>query len=388
MKILFISEGALYRQEDDRPPEKVESPFALEAGERADARVKKNAWKGQGREDQGVYSAGVVWGKQAMNRESNHALFRAVAASEKPGIVYYLMSMSASSGLFRLDLATGEELRIFHRQDFDGCALGCDRRTGKIILSSRNEEGLGKLEGYDVETRRRRPLTAGDGHDSNPCLDPRDPETVYFQSAGVARNEQGEIAAIGAAGVHRLDLKSGEMTTVIEETDRDFLSPKVDTAGNLWYIRRPHREQGHVSFAQRLKAWILFPVNLAAGIYGFLDTFTKIFAKRSLRPAGAAQDLEVRRSRYAQFQELAVSLEKVRQIDGEIDDSVQIVPATWELIRRTADGSESVVADHVVAFDFGPEGELVYSDGLRVWLHGQPRKRLVKGRIIQSVAVV
>jgi hypothetical protein len=46
-----------------------------------------------------------------------------------------------------------------------------------------------------------------------------------------------------------------------------------------------------------------------------------------------------------------------------------------------------VIAKHVVSYDLGPGGEVLYSDGLRIWQAGPTPQKLVYGKIIQSVAI-
>lgn len=386
MRFVFLSEGNLFVQTDGAEPVEIESSFARESVDRATARTKRNAWKGQGAE--GMFGAPVVWGRQAQRPDSDHPVFRGVVRGPADDELLYSLAMSASSGLFRYNLATKEEQRLFHRQDFDSCGLSCHRPSGQVVLGTRNEDRLGKLEFYDEASRRRQRLTDGDGHDSNPTHDPQQPHVVYFQSAGVARNEQGDIVALGPVAIHRLDTLSGAMETPLEDEQWDYLQPKVDAQGALHFIRRPYASREQLPLGQQIKAFVLLPFHLAGAIFGFLDAFTRMFGKRSLRPAGAGRELPVARSRYATFHDTTIALEKVLDRRGEVDDSVQLVPATWELVRRAPDGSETVLANHVVSYDLGPNGEVIYSDGLRIWQAGSPRRKLFQGKVVQSVVLV
>jgi hypothetical protein len=385
MRFVFLSEGDLFLKEDGQEPVEIESHFAREALERATSRSDRQAWKGQGREE-GMFNAQTVWGRQAARSERDHPVVRTVARGPEANELLYTLAMSASSGLFRYNLATREEYRLFHRHDFDGCGLSCHRPAKQVVLSSRNQDHLGKLELYDEATRRRQQMTDGDGHDSNPSHDPRSPDTIYFQSSGVARNEQGVIVALGPAAIHQLNRATGAMTTLLEDDQWDYLQPRMDANGALHFIRRPY-DRHELSTLHTVKAFVLLPFHIGAAIFGFMDAFSRMFAKRSLRPAGAGKEIPLSRSRFATFQDTTIALEKVLDKTGRLDDSVQLVPATWELVRRDASGQETVLAKHVVAFDLGPDGELVYSDGLRVWQAGASPRKVFQGKIIQSVVV-
>ena len=387
MRFVFISEGNLFLKEGARDAVEIESPFAREAIERATSRSNRQAWKGQGRDEGSPFSAQAVWGKQTQRGETDHPVMRSVARGAGSDELLYALAMSASSGLFRYNLGTKEEYRLFHRQDFEACGISCDRTSGQIVFSSRNAERLGKLGFVEETSRRRNQLTDGDGHDSNPFHDPVSQNTVYFQTAGVARDERGEIAALGPVSIQRLDQTSGAMDTVLESEHYDYLQPKTDAQGVLYYIRRPFAARDSLPFFQQLKAFFLLPFHLFAAIFGFLDAFSRMFGKRSLRPAGSGQEIPVQRSRYATFHDTTIGLEKILKHGSKIDDRVQLVPATWELMRQTPSGDESVVAKHVVSFDLGPEGEVIYSDGLRVWQVGATNVKLHSGHIVQSVVI-
>jgi len=388
MRFVFLSEGNLFVKDEGKDVSEIESPFAIAAVERATTRGERQAWKNQERGGPGnPYSASAVWGRQASTASDSHPTIRHIARGAGPDELLYTLAMSASAGLFRYNLNTRDENRLFHRQDFDACGLSCDRTNGQIVVASRGKESLGKLELIDDATRRRDAITAGDGHDSHPSHDAGARGIVYFQSSGIGRNERGEIVALGPAAIHRLDQASGKMETVLEDDDFDFLQPKTDNSGALYYIRRPYSARDDLPLGQKLKAFLLMPFHLAGAIFGFLDAFSRMFGKQSLRPAGKGPGLPVAQSRYATFHETTIQLERVLNKRGKVDDSTQLVPKTWELVRRTSSGDETVIAKHVVSFDIGAAGELIYSDGLRVWLAGTSPRKLHEGHIIQSVVI-
>ncbi|HVU17350.1 MAG TPA: hypothetical protein VHD32_10510 [Candidatus Didemnitutus sp.] len=388
MRFAFLADGKLFLKEDGREAVEIESPFALEAADRAAARSERQAWKRAHDGTSGPFASRMIWGRQAGDHQDWHPVMRSLARGAQAGELLYAQAMSASAGLFRYRLETREEYRLFHRQDFDACGVSCDAASGRIIVASRSKDELGKLQRIDSADRRNDWLTAGDGHDSNPSHDSANPAVIYFQSSGVGRDERGQVAALGPAAIHRLDSASGEMTTVMEDENWDFLLPKSDRAGALYYIRRPYRSGQTVSLGRSFKAFLTVPFTLASAAFGFLDAFSRMFGKKSLRPAGGGSDLPHQRSRFATFHDTTVELEKVLEQRDRKGDAAQLVPATWELIRRDASGDESVLAQHVVAFDLAPDGAVVYSDGLRVWSAGPPRQKLLDGHVVQSVVIV
>lgn len=389
MRFVFLADGNLYLKEGSGPAVEIESQFAQEAVDRASVRNARHAWKNEERGGPGnPYSAQTVWGRQADSMPDNHPTMRHVTRGARTDELLYVLAMSASSGLFRYNLATREEWRLFHRQDFEACGLSCDAVNGQIVVSSRDKESLGKLELIDEPTRRRDRLTAGDGHDSHPSHDPAARGVVYLQSSGIARNERGEIAALGPAALCRLDQASGELSTVLEDEHWDYLLPKAGPDGSLYYIRRPYAAREDLPLGEKLKAFVLVPFHLASAVFGFLDAFSRMFGKKPLRPARNGPEVPVTQNRYATFHNTTIELERILNRRTKPGQDVQLVPKTWELVRRDRAGGEAVLAQHVVSYDLGPAGEVLYSDGLRVWLAGATPTRLHEGHIIQSVVLV
>lgn len=388
MRIAFLSEGKLFLKEPGQTTVEIESPFAREALERSSTRNQRNAWKAAGAGDENMYSARTVWGRQAMPDATGAPVFRHIARGAKPGELIYTLVMSASAGLFQINLETRDETRLFHRQDFDPCGLACHPATGEILLASRDKDDLGKLEILEGEARRRRQLTSGDGHDSHPAFDPAQPGIAVFESTGVARDEAGQIIGYGPTGLCAFDRQRGEVKSLLEDERSDYLSPRFAPDGQLHFIHRPTLAGQGLSLGARVKAFVLLPYHLAGAAFGFLDAFSRLFGKRPLRPDPAGPVLPQPRQRMATFQGLRVDLERALAKKGKATDSVQLVPRDWELLRYHTDGTVETIARHVVAFDIGPNGAIVYSDGLRIWEHGEPPRKLAEGHIIQAIAIV
>ena len=160
MRFVFLTEGNLFLKEEGKGAVEIESQFAQASVDRAATRSARQSWKGQERGGPGnPYSASTVWGRQASTATDDHPTMRHVARGPGPDELLYTLAMSASSGLFRYNLATRDEYRLFHRQDFDACGVSCDRVNGQIVVASRGKETLGKLELLDDATRRRDLIT-------------------------------------------------------------------------------------------------------------------------------------------------------------------------------------------------------------------------------------
>jgi hypothetical protein len=75
---------------------------------------------------------------------------------------------------------------------------------------------------------------------------------------------------------------------------------------------------------------------------------------------------------------------------AKADDAADLVPNSWQLVRRAANGAEEVIAKGVLAYDLAPDGSLVYSNGNAIFLRDPQGKsrRLVVESMIEQLAVV
>ncbi len=202
-------------------------------------------------------------------------------------------------------------------------------------------------------------ITQGDTQDTAPFLC-RDGRTLYYASAGYARNEAGMIVAKGPSALLKLDLRSGSLDAVYEEDSMDYLRPKVGMDGLLYFIRRPYQQPKgkRLTMADRVK-------NVGAFFKGVGRLFQFIgdpegSAKRQTRVAGQNDDSQQKRMLEG------VLVDVTRTADANTEDADHgCVPETWVLTRREADGTLTEIVKGVADYDFDGDA-LVYSDGRRI----------------------
>lgn len=211
----------------------------------------------------------------------------------------------------------------------------------------------------NVGQARYRIITQGDTQDTAPflCADGR---TLYYASAGYARNEDGVILAKGPSALLKLDLKTGALDAVYEDDATDYLRPKIGPEGALYFIRRPYEQP---------KGKRLTLVERAKNVGAFFKGVGRLFqfmgdpegtAKRQPRVAGQNDDAAQKRMLEG------VMIDVTRASDANTDDADKgCVPDSWVLMRREADGSLTEVVKGVADYDFDGDA-LVYSDGRRI----------------------
>ena len=111
------------------------------------------------------------------------------------------LSLSRSHGLFYFDRAAGSEVRLFHKDDFHPRGLFVDAER-RVHTTRTNADHSVHIMRIDDDGKNTKILTGGDCADENPYV--RDGK-LYYQSAGIGRNEQGVAIAWSPIAVHRID---------------------------------------------------------------------------------------------------------------------------------------------------------------------------------------
>jgi len=58
-----------------------------------------------------------------------------------------------------------------------------------------------------------------------------------------------------------------------------------------------------------------------------------------------------------------VDAEKALRTSRAVQGVPSLVPDSWELVSRTPNGDEQVLATNVASYDVSPDGSIVYSNG-------------------------
>jgi hypothetical protein len=72
------------------------------------------------------------------------------------------------------------------------------------------------------------------------------------------------------------------------------------------------------------------------------------------------------------------------------EETPDLVPSSWELVRRDAAGHETVLAAGVLSYDFLPDGSILYSNGSAIFQRDSSGKvsRLLRAAYIERVVAV
>jgi len=377
-QIAFVSRGRLFCRVPGEAAKQVHSPFAQASVDRVERSKQLHGWKEGTAFESSFLRRGARQGAPAVAAwQFSSAQFR------DDGKLIYFLRDGAAGGLFETDLVSGKEQRLLHRQRLNLEDL-CLRRDGARLLASQIESnGTATIVAIDIDGNNYQELTSGDTVDASPAFVPNREGAIVFESAGLARSSAGFPLARGPSSIQLLD---GELTTVVEHPRFDYLRPRVAPDGDLYYIRRPYEPPRYGLGAAIVDA-LLFPFRLLRAFFHYLNFFSLMYSRKPLTSA-TGPEVEV---------EMKDILLKGKRLDAQaalrngirVGGVPSLVPASWQLIRRNRTGAEQVVASHVVSYDIGTDGAVVFSNGFGAFhLMPNARPRLVLKHSVISELVV
>lgn len=374
--IAYIAHGKLFHCAAGEVPKEIQSAYVQAARDRLERSRELHAWK-----------EGTAFGVRAMRGgggDCGGLDIHATSAQFTPDRrVLYFLRDAHFGGLFAHDLASGSEQRLMHRQrlwledlalDADGQRLLCTHHTGN---------GLANIALMNIDGSEFREVSGGDTVDSSPAWVTGREGAIVFESSGIARSPQGHPIGHGPTSIQMLDLAKGELTPVLEDPRFDHLGPRVGRDGALYFIRRPY-EPPTQGVGQLVLDAMLLPLRLLRALFHYLNFFSLMYSRKPLTSASGPpveQDIKqlvLKRKR--------IDAERALHSGARIAGTPSLVPASWELVRRSEHGEEKVLARHVASFDLATDGSVVFSNGYGVFaLDGTQPRLLMRDKLIAQV---
>jgi hypothetical protein len=238
--------------------------------------------------------------------------------------------------------------------------LEMDRlRESDIIVAAGSEGGLDKHIAFiDMNKSECRFITEGDSVDSNPAFSRAEPDVIYYDSKGIATDAKTNISMFSHCVILRLDLSSGGIDEYVADKSYDYFKPRADASGNLYYIRRPYKEDQN----RRMSASDVFlvPPKFLKAVFGWMDIFTRRYSGEALNTAGANPAKIKQLSEEELFIEgnLLNAEKNLLENKAAGEKYPGMAPKSWVLIRRDAQGAEHIVKKGVI--DYCVYGDAVY----------------------------
>lgn len=379
MQVLFTTGEALYLAENGKTTE-LPSYRALRYKETIQQIHDNKAWKTTG---QGAQFMGTARPQENADVRL-HFGGLALYGSE----FLYTLTLDASGGLYRRDFSRTavQEGHICSGNDIRLGEIAC--RGDDVAACVLHPDGSSHIGLFHLPQSIYNEITDGDSVESSPSWS-ADGGTLYFSTCGIARGSEG--LRFSPRSIAALEVNAGRMETIAEDEKYDYLSPKADENGNLWFIRQPYSPEEGGS-GNILLDVLLFPFRLVKAVFGFLNVFSVMFGGESLRSGKQHGDVRSKQKSEKDlfFEGNIIRAEKnLKENERSGDEFAGILPRSRVLICRKPDGSEEVVAKGVLDYCLSKNG-VVWSNGshiLRKTADGKT-EHLAKARLAVRLNVV
>lgn len=378
--LAFISNGKLFYQAPGDQVRELQSPHVRNVMERMERHQQLHGWK-----DDTAFATSFTGRNRQGSAEAVGIQARSAQFIAHDRVMYFLGDHSFG-GLFEYDLALDAEKRVLHKQNLALDDLRIHPDGKRLLCSQHARNGAADIVAMDADGGNYRELTSGDTVDTAPAWVPGQETAVLFQSAGIARNREGFAIAQGPASIQMVDTGAGSLTTILENPRLDFLQPRVGANGFLYFIRRPY-ETPRYGMQHALIDTLLFPFRMLRALVHYLNFFSLMYSRKPLitasGPPGQAdlKDILIKGKR--------LDAEAALRAGAKLNGIPSLVPATWQLVCRSPDGQEQVLASHVASFDIAADGSILFSNGFAVF-HLADNSRphvLLRDRLIGDVIV-
>ncbi|MBX9685752.1 MAG: hypothetical protein K2X27_03560 [Candidatus Obscuribacterales bacterium] len=387
MKFAYIKQGKLYYSDGQQAAMQIESQYAQDVVNNALARQQKNSWK------TGGDSAAAMMARQSMGMQGGQAVkvdVSAITSGSNADELLYVVATDAVGGLFSYSLSKQKETRIFHKEQLHLSDFRRNPSKDVIACSQRAANGtatISVVQGNDISQ-----VTEGDSSDEAPSWVQNNDKQLVYQSAGIARNQQGFMMGLGPSAIMKLDLQNGTVSALLENEGYDYLSPHMTAKGELFYIKRPYEaifKRNYPLHKMALDA-LLFPFRLIRAFFDFLNFFSMAFSKKPLTTAGGPK-LEGPDEKTLLLKGKLIDAEAALKENNGSEDALRLVPSSWQLSSRDSLGKEQTLAEGVLAYDLSKDGKIVYSTGAALYecnSDGSQKKLLSLEKFVDTILIL
>ena len=382
LTIAWLAQGKIRLKQGAAPARTIESRFGQTIRERAVKAQQRHSWKTQGSEEKFLAGA-MLWGRSPRDPAAIRLTITSLCQGAAAGQVLYSLETDELCGILQLEEFGADERRLWNKNDkrIDHLHLSAN---GELACSVRHEFDTANIAVRVSEESGFSEVTEGDSVDTAPHWIPGSERQLVFQSAGVGRNREGHFAGLGPYAIQKLDIDSGELTSLRENSGYDFLTPRMTAEGALYFIRRPFLTGREIHPLRLMKDIFLFPFRLIYALFHYLQFFSMRYTGKKLSSGGA-------QSKELDLQQMMIWGNRVSaQAKRNQKEAAALVPNNWELVRSVAGQDDEVLAKGVLAFDLCSDGTVVYSNGSAIFRRNAKgeTERLVVESLIERVLIL
>lgn len=388
--IAFLAQGRIFLADGPGAPREVKSPFAEQVLERHRRIEQRHAWKSEGRGAR-FMRGGMAWELPEHETAVPVPIFTCVSAAPNADRLLYGVEVAGVKGICQVRRDLGDEQRLVHGSERIPEDLAAQPGQAYIACTLPRKDGSTHIGVMDREGGGLRQLTDGDTRDMAPAWVPGEPSRLLFHSAGIARDGNGFQAALGPCQIQRLEIRSGELETLLEDPEYDFMAPRMDADGSLYCLRKPYRSRPTAAgFGRFLLDAALVPFRLLRALFHALNFFSAKYTGKPLTTAGNARREGADLKRIWLYGNLVDAEAAVKASAARGEEAPSLVPRDWQLVRqRPAQGVE-VLASGVAGFALGDDGRIVFTNGSALFTRAEDgsTRRLLVHPGIQKVVLV
>lgn len=387
LKLAYLSMGQLFFAADGLRFQSLDSKFALDAKIKAIEIQQRNEWKTKGR---GAQFRGISpWGSDEIDPANMKVLFTSVIPSSKDEKIIYSLETDSIGGIFEYNTKTQFEKRLIHKENFHIKDLAKHPKLNKVLCSYVYSNGISNISIIENSYKNVRQITEGDSLDEAPTWFVDSKDEIVFQSAGIARNQEGYFVGIGPYSIQKLNIVTGMMETILEDMNHDFLLPKYNSKGELLFIKRPYENDWNKSASpiKVLKDFVFFPFRLLRAIFHYLNFFSMMYSQKPLTTADNPK-IQGPSPKTMFLHGRAIDIQKAMSKANKNEDAQSLVPKTWKLFKLSESGMETL-AEGVASFDISKNDEVFYTDGTTIFTidRNQKSQKITKGNLIQQIII-
>lgn len=342
----------------------------------------RKAWKNSG--------AGAQFMGAFPQQEDNEAMIFAtdvlIASSER---IIYSACLQDGTAIYSKSLTDFNEPEslVLRKNDYLTFDMDIDRVNQRLVLSG------GELGSYvqhlsilAIDDNRIQYITEGECVDAHPCFDPQNSDLIYYDSCGFGADDRGSMR-LGPKEICRLNLKTGDLESILASPEFDYFKPQIDPQGNLYVLRRPYQYRKASTWS--LKDIALIPVKIFKAVFSWLDFFTQRYTGESLKTSSGANPAKAQQKSEEDIF-IEGNLIKAQQTTAQNAKSGEkfpgLIPNNWQLLKISADGTQTVLKKSVMSYVI-KDDHIIYSNGRFVVQMNpdQSEVKLVEGHLIDKI---
>lgn len=360
---IFLSDGQLHRLSQGGTAI-LNSVVYAQYQQRLKEIQRKNEWKttGTGAKFTGAYDATLNHSAQAVTTSPGISAVTAYL----PQQVIYTLNVAEQGGVYIKDLQAPEAReqsilvsRTLRFYDLD--AHPTSHRLAVAVSEHHQERHIALMtpDSSDCQV-----VTEGDSFDSNPSWSRANPQLLYYDSRGMGYDNQ-QFVGYGPTSIYRLNVSTQFLDEVVSDGDFDCFQPFEDAEGNLFYLKRPYKQQQGRSVLTALKDALLAPFRLLTAVGHYLNFFTMRYSGKSLKTQGANPAKMSSQSPKQLFVAgNLLEVEKARKANERRGEKYPgYIPASWVLMKRSPDGTETTLQQGVMSYTANTDGSIIYANG-------------------------